>query len=84
MIGFPCHIKTVLKKESSERESNSCQLRKVKFKYCGYDIDAVLDRLPTATILSEECGVYTVEVEVFGTGIDMWLRSQGDLIEVIT
>ena len=62
----------------------SGQLRKVKFKYCGYDIDAVLDRLPTATILSEECGVYTVEVEVFGTGIDMWLRSQGDLIEVIT
>lgn len=59
-------------------------LRKVKFKYCGFDIDAVLDRLPTATILSEECGVYTVEVEVFGTGIDMWLRSQGDLIEVIT
>ena len=62
----------------------SGQLRKVKFKYCGYDIDAVLDRLPTATILSEECGVYTVAVEVFGTGIDMWLRSQGDLIEVIT
>lgn len=62
----------------------SGQLRKVQFKYCDYDIDAVLDRLPTATILSEECGVYTVDLEVFGTGIDVWLRSHGNLIEVIS
>jgi hypothetical protein len=37
----------------------------------------VLDRLPTARILKEENGVYTVSAELFGKGIDMWLRSSG-------
>lgn len=59
------------------------KLQKVRFRYYGYDVDAVLDRLPTAEILSEEDGVYTIEAEVFGQGIDMWLRSQGDLVERI-
>lgn len=59
------------------------KLQKVKFKYSGTDIDAILDRLPTARILDEEDGVYTVSAEVFGKGIDMWLRSQGDVVERI-
>lgn len=60
------------------------KLQKVKFKYSGSDIDAILDRLPTAKILDEEDGIYTVSAEVFGKGIDMWLRSQGDnVMEVI-
>ena len=59
------------------------KLQKVKFRYSGLDIDAVLDRLPTAKILDEEDGVYTVSAEVFGKGIDMWLRSQGDLVSRI-
>jgi predicted DNA-binding transcriptional regulator YafY len=53
------------------------RLQKVKFKYSGESIEAVLDRLPTAKLLKEEDGVYTVSAEVFGKGIDMWLRSQG-------
>jgi predicted DNA-binding transcriptional regulator YafY len=59
------------------------KLQKLKFKYSGLDIDAVLDRLPTATVLSEDDGVYDVEAEVFGKGIDMWLRSQGNNIELL-
>lgn len=59
------------------------RLQKVKFRYSGMDIDAVLDRLPTARILSEENGVYTVSAEVFGKGIDMWLRSQGDTVKIL-
>ena len=59
------------------------RLQKVTFKYSGLDIDAVLDRLPTAKILAEEDGVYTVQAEVFGKGIEMWLRSQGDSVEII-
>jgi predicted DNA-binding transcriptional regulator YafY len=59
------------------------KLQKVKFKYKGESIEAVLDRLPTARILDEADGVYTVSAEVFGKGIDMWLRSQGDNIELI-
>ncbi|WP_104803269.1 helix-turn-helix transcriptional regulator [Blautia marasmi] len=59
------------------------KLQKVKFKYSGNDVDAILDRLPTATILSEDNGTYLLSAEVFGKGIDMWLRSQGDMIEII-
>jgi len=56
------------------------KLRKVKFKYTGLSIESVLDRLPTAKILEEVDDGYVVEAEVFGDGIDMWLRSQGDRI----
>ena len=59
------------------------RLQKVKFKYLGENIEAVLDRLPTAKILAEEDGVYTVGAEVFGKGIDIWLRSQGDQVQLI-
>ena len=62
------------------------KLRKVKFKYSGYSVEAILDKLPTAKILDEEPHddgkrtVYTISAEVFGDGIDMWLRSQGENI----
>lgn len=59
------------------------KLQRVTFKYTGTDIDAVLDKLPTAKILDEEDGAYTISAEVFGKGIDMWLRSQGDLVSRI-
>lgn len=59
------------------------KLRKVKFQYSGFSVEAVLDRLPTAQIISEEDGVYTITAEVFGDGIDMWLRSQGDYVKTI-
>ncbi len=59
------------------------KLQKIKFRYSGSDVDAVLDRLPTAKILEDDAGVYTVSAEVFGKGIDMWLRSQGEMIEVL-
>lgn len=59
------------------------KLQKVKFQYSGTDIDAILDRLPTAEVLDEKDGIYTVSAEVFGTGINMWLRSQGDYVKVV-
>ncbi len=59
------------------------RLRKVTFQYTGTGIDAILDRLPTAKILNEDNGVYTVSAEVFGDGIDMWLRSQGASVKLI-
>ena len=59
------------------------KLQKVKFKYTGPDIDAILDRLPTAQIMDENNGEYIVSAEVFGKGIDMWIRSQGDYISII-
>ena len=59
------------------------KLQRIKFTYSGYDIDAILDRLPTAKILHEEDGVYTVSAEVFGKGVDMWLRSQGENVRIM-
>lgn len=59
------------------------KLQKVKFKYRGENVEAVLDRLPTAKILDEEDGVYTIAAEVFGKGIDMWLRSQGENVSEV-
>lgn len=59
------------------------KLQKVRFNYFGPDIDAVLDRLPTAQILSEDNGVYTISAEVFGKGIEMWMRSQGEYVKVL-
>lgn len=59
------------------------KLRRVKFIYKGNSIEAILDRLPTAVIEKEENGMYYISAEVFGDGIDMWIRSQGDNIELI-
>ena len=57
------------------------KLERVKFRYSGPSIEAVLDRLPTARILSQDENGWTIEAEAFGKGIEMWLRSQGDFIE---
>ncbi len=59
------------------------KLKKVKFRYTGLDIDAVLDRLPTAQIINEQNGEYIICAEVFGDGIDMWLSSQGNNVAII-
>ena len=58
-------------------------LRRVTFDYSGASVEAVLDRLPTAKIISQENGVYRIAAEVYGNGIDMWLRSQGDAVKVV-
>lgn len=59
------------------------KLRKVTFRYKGLSVESILDKLPTARILNEENGVYTIQAEVFGQGIDMWLASQGEMVEEI-
>ena len=59
------------------------KLERVRFKYKGPDVDSILDRLPTAVIESEDENVYILRAEVFGKGIDMWLKSQGNYIEIL-
>lgn len=56
------------------------KLERIRFKYTGPSIEAVLDRLPTAKIVCQDGEGWTVEAEVFGKGIEMWLRSQGSNI----
>ncbi len=58
------------------------KLERIKFRYTGPSLEAVLDRLPTAKILKEDAGGWDVEAEVFGKGIEMWLRGQGEHIKV--
>lgn len=56
-------------------------LHKVKFIYTGSDINAVLDRLPSADYEKLENGHYRVQTEVYGNiGIEMWLGSQKNII----
>ncbi len=67
------------------------KLRRVRFKYKGYSMEAVEDRLPTArviktvkeTVRDKEQDVFIVEAEVYGDGIDQWFRQQGDMVEVL-
>jgi predicted DNA-binding transcriptional regulator YafY len=59
------------------------ELKFVRFIYRGPNAEAVLDRLPTAQILEERDGGVLISAEVYGKGVDMWLRSQGDLISEI-
>ncbi len=56
------------------------KLRRVKFLYYGNDIHGVCDRLPTAKVKPQENGTYIVEAEVFGDGIDMWIRMHENTI----
>ena len=59
------------------------KLRKVVLGYTGYSVEAILDRLPTAKIIDENKGIYTIQAEFFGDGINIWLKSHGDRIKVI-
>lgn len=59
------------------------KINRIRFEYTGSDVDAILDRIPTAKIESEKDGKYIIRAEVFGKGIDMWLRSQGENVRVI-
>ena len=59
------------------------KLRKVRFYYKGSNPEPVLDRLPTAEIIEKNDKGYLITAEVFGSGIDIWIRSQGDLVEVV-
>lgn len=60
----------------------SGELKAVKFEYTGV-LEAILDRLPTAEILKQENGVYTISAETYGNGIYMWLNSQGDKVKIL-
>ena len=59
------------------------KLQHIKFRYTGPSIEAVLDRLPTARIVAEDENGWIVEAEVFGKGIEMWVRSQGEYVQMV-
>ncbi|MBQ0139863.1 MAG: WYL domain-containing protein [Kurthia sp.] len=60
------------------------ELLSIEFYFNGASLQAVLDRLPTAEVIGfdEEKGSL-IRAEVYGTGIQMWLLSQGNAVEVM-
>ena len=59
------------------------EFRKIKFSYTGPSVQAILDRLPTAKVVEEKDGTYIIEAEIYGTGINMFLLSQGRSVKVL-
>ena len=59
------------------------ELRRLKFRYKGLSIESILDRFPTAEIIEHNENGWLISAEVYGDGVDMWLRSQGDMVEII-
>ena len=59
------------------------KLRRLTFKYKSGSLEAVLDKIPTAEVLEEQPDYTVICAEVFGNGIDRWILSQGDCIEIV-
>lgn len=59
------------------------KLEKVQLKFFGENPEPILDRLPTARVIEQYENECTIEAEVYGKGIIMWLLSQGSKIEVL-
>lgn len=58
------------------------KLQTVRFRYIEPSIEAVLDRLPTATVKENPDGGWDVEAEMFRKGVDMWLNNQGENVHM--
>lgn len=59
------------------------KLQRVVLKFYGENPEPILDRLPTARVIEQYDYECTIEAEVFGKGIIMWLLSQGSRVEVL-
>lgn len=57
------------------------QLKRIRFEYTGPSVEAVLDRLPTAKIERKTEAGWIITAEVFGKGIEMWMKSQGEKVK---
>lgn len=73
--------------ESYARESSPLMFRgkekRLQFLCNRIALEAVLDRIPTAEIVREEDGKYLLSAKVCGDGAEMWLRGQGEYVELV-
>ena len=60
----------------------SGKLHKLKFWFRGPSLEAILDRIPTAEVLEHTERGFLISAEAYGEGIEMWLKSQGDNVEM--
>ena len=59
------------------------KLLRLRLKFYGRSLEALLDRLPTAKVIERNVEYALIEAEVFGDGIVWWILSQGEFIEVL-
>lgn len=85
-----CHFKVIYSSRFEEGEfrkriqfMHAGKLLKIQFRYYEYDVDSVLDRLPTAKVIEKHPDFHVIEAEVYGAGILMWILSQGKRVEVL-
>lgn len=57
--------------------------RKIRFEFSGPSVQAILDRIPTAKVTDRQVDKSIIEAEVFGSGIKMFLLSQGAWVKVL-
>lgn len=58
-------------------------LKTILFEFSGPSLEAILDRIPTASVVSQKDNIYTIKAECYGDGILMWLRTQGDNVKIL-
>lgn len=58
-------------------------IHRLKFWYSGSSLEAILDRIPTAKVIRQEDGRWLLSAEVSGNGAEIWLRGQGNNIEML-
>ena len=59
------------------------ELRQVKFRFWGKSLEAVLDRLPNAVVVSQDERGTVLQAEVYTRGAKMWFLSQAEVLEVM-
>lgn len=59
------------------------EYRKIRFEYTGMSVQAILDKIPTARVINKSSDAAIIEAETFGTGINMFLLSQGSKVKAL-
>lgn len=60
------------------------EYRKIKFEYTGMSVQAILDKIPTARVVNKTVNTTIIEAETYGTGVNMFLLSQGSKVKAIS
>lgn len=58
--------------------------QKIRFEFTGPSVQAILDRMPTARVVEVDGNKKIVEAVTYGSGIKMYLLSQGSWVRVIS
>lgn len=59
------------------------KLQRIRFSYSGLDVNAMLDKFPTAKIIEDTGDTQIIEAETFGKGVTMFLLAQGSKVKAL-